>query len=157
MPDDCSLFSTGAQTSDCASSQGQLSSLTNSAMRTILLVEDSEYIAVPLEIALTCLDGMCVLRASNTSEADKILFGTDHQVAALITELHLPQTDGFQFITQVRRMYPSVRLPILVVAGDDNPNTSSRLFHLGADAYFLKPFSVTAVRQKLNSLLQARP
>ena len=77
-------------------------------MRTILLVEDSEYIAVPLEIALTCLDGMRVLRASNASEAGEILFGTDHQVAALITDLHLPQIDGFQFITQVRRVYPSL-------------------------------------------------
>jgi DNA-binding response OmpR family regulator len=123
-------------------------------MCTILLVEDSEYIAVPLEIALTCLDGMRVLRASNAAEANKILFGSDHQVAALITDLHLPQINGFRFIAQVRHVYPSARLPILVVAGDDDPNTSSRLLDLGADAYFLKPFSLVAVRQKLHSLLR---
>jgi DNA-binding NarL/FixJ family response regulator len=126
-------------------------------MRTILLIEHCEYAAVPLEIALTCLDGMRVLRASNASEACELLFCSHNQIAALITDLYLPQMDGFEFIELVRRTCRSVHLPILVVTGDDRPDTPHRLFHLGADAYFLKPFSLVAVRQKLRSLLETRP
>jgi DNA-binding response OmpR family regulator len=126
-------------------------------MRTILLAEDCEYTAVPLEIALTCLDGMRVLRVSNAYEACEILFRSHDGIAALITDLHLPQMDGFQFIERVRRAHRSAHLPILVVTGDDCPDTPDRLLRLGADAYFLKPFSLVAVRQKLQSLLGMCP
>lgn len=126
-------------------------------MRTILLVADCEYIAVPLEIALTCLDRMTVMRASSAFEACEILFHSQHQIAALITDLFLPEKNSFQFIEQVRRAYRPVHLPILVITSDDGPDTPSRLFRLGADAYFLKPFSVIEIRQKLHSLLETRP
>lgn len=105
-------------------------------MRTILLVSSCEYIAVPLEIALSYLDKMTVMRASSAFEACEILFHSQHQITAIITDLPLREKANCQFIAQVRHAYHSVHLPILVITSDDGPDTSSRLFSLDVDAYF---------------------
>ena len=54
------------------------------------------------------------------------------------------------------RSQPARRaLPILVISGNSDPDTPSRLVALGADAYFPKPFSPAEVRSRLEQLIHA--
>jgi PleD family two-component response regulator len=63
--------------------------------------------------------------------------------------------DGFELIQAVRSHSGSAALPILVISGDSDPRTASRVEALGANAYFQKPFSPIEVRNRLEQLIYA--
>ena len=61
-----------------------------------------------------------------------------------------------QFVgSTVRSRSNRAALPILVTSGDSDPGNSERLRRLGADAYFVKPYSPAALRRTLEQLLHA--
>ena len=67
----------------------------------------------------------------------------------------MPQMDGFELIERVRSDERYSGLPIVVVSGDNHPDTLERLFRLGANAYFAKPYSPAEILQTLQRLLHA--
>jgi two-component system, chemotaxis family, chemotaxis protein CheY len=121
--------------------------------QTVLIVEDSEGAAAPLEVALQAIIGIRVQLFSSARDALKALGSTPNHVAALVTDLHLPSMDGFELIKLIRGDQRYTTLPIIVISGDTQPGTLERLIRLGANAYFPKPYSPTEIRQKLESLL----
>lgn len=129
-------------------------------MRTILIVEDTDYCSDALEVALTDVAGI-QLHSVSTAEA-ALLRLNQNDVCAIVTDLHLVSgansvnpMDGFEFIAAVRSEPSRAALPILVISGDPDPRTPGRLAGLGADAFFAKPYSPSAVRQKLEQLIHA--
>jgi CheY-like chemotaxis protein len=120
--------------------------------QTILIVEDSDNVA-PLEIALGALENTQVVLLSNGREALKLLRATSIEIAAIVTDLHLPQVDGFELIRNIRADDRYSRLPIVVVSGDSHPELPERLRVLGADAFFRKPYSPAEIRHTLKGLL----
>jgi DNA-binding response OmpR family regulator len=118
---------------------------------TVLIVEDTEPCRDTLEVALMRVPGLAVRSVATAEEALHCL-ATD-EVCALVTDLHLPQMDGFELIRAIRSRPESAALPILVISGDNDPHTMARLAGLGANAYFSKPYSPAEVRRKLEQLL----
>lgn len=121
--------------------------------RMVLLVEDAESCATTLEVALDRIPGLVVKSATTSEEALEIL--DRERVSALITDLHLPKMDGMELIGRVRALPAAARIPIFVISGDADPQTPERVLRAGADAFFAKPYSPAAVRQKLEILLNA--
>jgi DNA-binding response OmpR family regulator len=121
--------------------------------RTVLIVEDTDVCRDALEVALMRVPGVDVRIVGTAEEALKHL-SADH-VCALITDLHLPSMDGFALIEMVRSSPKHSSLPILVVSGDSDPRTPSRLANLGANAYFQKPYSPAELRTTLEQLIDA--
>ena len=125
--------------------------------RIVLIVEDTELALDALEIALAQLPGVG-LHMVPTAEAALDCLRQEHlagDICAMITDLHLPQMNGFELIQAVRSHTGCGALPILVISGDSDPRTASRLEALGADAYFQKPFSPIEVRNRLEQLIDA--
>jgi DNA-binding response OmpR family regulator len=120
--------------------------------RTVLIVEDTESGLELLELALIRMPGV-VLRSVKTAE-EALHFLTD-DICALVTDLNLPQMDGFELIEAVRAHPSGELVPILVISGDSDPKTPSRVTALGANAYFPKPFSPAEVRNRLEQLIDA--
>jgi DNA-binding response OmpR family regulator len=116
--------------------------------RIILIVEDTEPGRDMLEMALMQLPGI-VVRAVGTAE-EALDYLACNQISALVTDLNLPQMDGFELIQEVRNRSS---MPIVVISGDNHPNTLDRLAALGASAYFPKPYSPSQVRQRLEELI----
>ena len=125
----------------------------NSANRTVLIVEDVESCATTLEIALLAIPNLAVRIAPTARQALAVLETSGNSVCALVTDLHLPSMDGFELIEKVRTSHGKARLPIIVISGDTDPQTPERIYRLGADAYFSKPYSPAQVRQTLEQLL----
>jgi CheY-like chemotaxis protein len=123
--------------------------------RTVLIVEDVESCATTLEIALLEIPRMNVQVAVTARQALDVLASGREGICALVTDLNLPAMDGFELIERVRSDTRTARLPILVISGDSDPRTPERIYRLGADAYFVKPYSPARVRQKLEQLLDA--
>lgn len=122
-------------------------------IRTILIVEDTDLCRDALELALMPLPGVAIRSVATAEEALQCLAASD--VCALVTDLHLAHGDGFELIEAIRARPRSSPLPILVISGDSDPRTPARVFSLGANAYFSKPYSPAEVRHKLEQLIDA--
>jgi DNA-binding NtrC family response regulator len=123
--------------------------------RIVLIVEDTELCRDTLEVALMKLPNLSVQSVTTAEEALQWLDA--NEVCALVTDLHLPQMNGFELIEAVRRGPWHASLPILVISGDSDPRISTRVTKLGANAFFAKPFSPAAVRHTLERLIEASP
>lgn len=121
-------------------------------MRRILIIEDEEYCATTLEIAFLTLRNLDVRWAATVAEALRVL-QSDWSVSILVTDLGLPNMDGFELIARVRSDGRSSDLPIVVISGNPDPAVQERALRLGADAYFCKPYSTTVVCQQVERLL----
>lgn len=125
---------------------------TSNSQRPVLVVEDVADCSATLEVALQAIAPVRI--AASAEEALLVLAGC--LVAALITDVHLPLMDGFELVSRVRSQPHFANLPILMISGDVDPETPRRALRIGADAFFPKPYSPSAVRQKLEELIHAR-
>jgi two-component system C4-dicarboxylate transport response regulator DctD len=119
--------------------------------RTVLVVEDVEVCRDALELALMQVANLAIRSVSTAEEALQCL--GSNAFCALVTDLHLPGMDGFELIEKIRAQPQYAPLAILVISGDTDPATATRLERLGANAYFSKPYSPAEVRQKLEQFI----
>jgi CheY-like chemotaxis protein len=96
---------------------------------------------------------LTVVAVSSAREALELLHHGD--VAALVTDLHMPWMDGFELVRRVRSDSSLAGLPVIVVSGDTDPRTPERVSQMGVNAFFSKPYSPAEVREKLEHLLNA--
>lgn len=120
-------------------------------MAVVLIVDDAEQCAETLELALFDLPGVDILSAKSAEQALDVMLR--RPISALITDLHLPRMSGYELIRRVREQPGYDRVPILVISGDSDPTAPERTTALGANAFFPKPYSPSAVRKKLEMLL----
>jgi two-component system chemotaxis response regulator CheY len=123
--------------------------------RLVLIVDDAEQCTDTLEVALFGLPGVDIVAAQSAEAALEMM--VERPVSAFVTDLHLPRMSGFDLIRRVREHPAYSHVPILVISGDCDPGTPDRLRALGANAFFPKPYSPSAVRKKLEVLLDAIP
>jgi PleD family two-component response regulator len=121
--------------------------------RLVLVVEDSSDCAETLQIALEVLPGVEVEVCLDSRSLWRVLERDFARVAAVVTDLHLTQSDGFDLIRRLRRDTRFSTLPILLISGDSDPRIPDLAFSCGASAWFSKPYSPSAVRRKLEELL----
>jgi len=120
----------------------------------ILVVEDSEDCVSTLGIALDSLPGVEVRFLRTAEEALRVLRGSP--IAAIITDIQLPGMDGLEFVSHLRGDGNHSGLPILVISGAVERDAPVRALAAGATAFFSKPFSPAAVRQKLEALIDTQ-
>jgi CheY-like chemotaxis protein len=119
--------------------------------RLLLIVEDSETCAETLQVALERIEDLEIRVVRSPRAAITVLL--DRDIAAIITDLHMPQSDGLALIRQLRAEPRFTRLPILLISGDSDPLLPQKALANGADAFFAKPYSPAAVRRRLEQLL----
>jgi len=73
----------------------------------------------------------------------------------VVTDLNMPQMDGFELIRRIREDEGIPQVPIIVVSADTDPDTPERIAQMKVDAFFAKPYSPAQVRRKLEQLLHA--
>ena len=122
-------------------------------MNAILVVDDAEDCIATLDLALQTLPGIVI--KSQTSAESALAFLEHDTVSAVITDIHLPEMTGLELVARIRENPRFRTLPILVVSADPDPETPARALGLGANAYFAKPYSPSAMRKKLEELIHA--
>jgi DNA-binding response OmpR family regulator len=123
--------------------------------RTILVVDDDAECGATLEFALQSMPDVRVKLTTSAESALALLESTE--ISAVVTDLHLPKMTGLEMITSIRRQAHFRDLPILVVSAATDPSTPELAIGAGATAFFAKPFSPSAVRQRLRQLLEQMP
>ena len=119
-------------------------------MSAILIAEDNRDFALSLQLALEAA-GYRVRVATNGREALELQRADP--AAIFITDLVMPDSDGFEAIDAFRKEFPDTK--VVVISGAEKLNASHYLAAaqlIGADAAFQKPFDMEALLEKLRSL-----
>jgi DNA-binding response OmpR family regulator len=122
--------------------------------RLVLIVEDAQHLAANLEIACAAISNVEVKVAMGAEQAWTILGQVrPGDPLVIVTDIRLPDADGFDLIQRVRRDRLLARTPIIAVSGDGDPAITQRLAELEVSTFFKKPYSPAAVRNHLEALL----
>jgi DNA-binding NtrC family response regulator len=115
----------------------------NTTVAPIVVIEDHpeylDYLATLLRRA-----GYDVVPFSAASAAVEHL--RHHAASIVITDVFMPEMDGFEVLNEVRRLIPT--LPIIAVSGDgpgQGPMFLDAMRHLGACAALAKPIDAPAL------------
>ena len=121
-------------------------------MSTILIIDDDEQFNLMLKSALT-IKGYDVDTASNGKEAKALYQSNVYDV--IITDIIMPNVDGYEVILDLRRMGMSDR--IIAVSGGGRTAADDYLItakHFDVAATFKKPVDLQALRAKVEEIIQ---
>lgn len=116
--------------------------------KTVLTVDDSRTMRDMLRLALTDA-AYEVIQAVDGVHGLEVLAGSDPDV--IVTDINMPNLDGFGFIEGVRRNARHRATPILVLTTESEPEKKQRARDAGATGWIVKPFDpvklVAAIRR----------
>jgi CheY-like chemotaxis protein len=122
--------------------------------RLVLIVEDSSDLATNLEIACAAIQNVEVRVAPGAEQAWDVLSQVPSgDPLVIVTDIRLPDTDGFELIRRVRDDPRLRATPIVAVSGDGDPDLPEQLAELSVSAFYRKPYSLMAVKNHLEVLL----
>lgn len=81
-----------------------------------------------------------ILEAENGHKALEMLEKTP-DIAVIITDNEMPQMNGEELCSEIRRLYSNDEKAIIGVSGSDAPDISARFLKNGANDYLRKPFN----------------
>lgn len=120
-------------------------------MSNVLVVDDDASILLFIEQALN--ENHHIFTAENVSDAEKIF--QENKIDLLITDLVMPEKNGIDMIMEFKKIHPEIN--ILAISGGGG--ITGRFDYLpiakliGAQITLKKPFTVSELRQGVNTLL----
>ena len=121
-----------------------------SERKTILVVEDNDdmadYIARkfrPLYKVVRVEDGKVALDYLATGKLPSVI----------MTDLMMPNMDGFELCKEIKKNKKTMNIPIVVVSAMPEKDAKIQSLENGADAYLEKPFTFELLQTTLNGLL----
>jgi len=91
------------------------------------------------------------LQASNGREAMRTL--GNEWVDLVITDYNMPDMDGMELISEMKRDETLRCIPVLVVTTEGSRTRVEEFIQKGAAGYIQKPFTPEVIRTKLNNIL----
>ena len=117
--------------------------------KTILAVDDSRTMRDMVTHTLQGA-GFNVITAGDGEEAMRLLAG--HQIDLILTDLNMPEMDGFGLIEQVRASAKHKFVPILMLTTESDQQKKDRGKALGATGWIVKPFNPEKLIQIVNKV-----
>ena len=118
----------------------------------VMVVDDSPVIRHIVEKQLKMLGfgGFNFVGASNGIEALSML--EENKIDLIITDLHMPDMDGIEFVHEVRENEKTDLIPVLMITSDYSPDKMLEAYEAGVDEFMQKPFKVVALEEKVKAL-----
>jgi DNA-binding response OmpR family regulator len=131
-----------------------LEASTNGHEKSLLVVEDNRDMRSFLKQILQ--SEYKVYTAQNGKEALEILEEYPEQFQLMITDLMMPEMDGFTLIEKVQGNAAFNHLPIIVLTAQAQFDNRLRNLRIGMDDYLTKPFEVGELQVMVKHLLKAK-
>jgi two-component system chemotaxis response regulator CheY len=117
----------------------------------VLVVEDSSTMRQLICMALRKIEGIVIVEAADGKDA--LVKLSEITPDLLLTDLNMPEMDGFSLITELRSRPNFAALPVIVLTTAGALEDQERAKTLGVTGYVTKPIRpaeiVDAVRQAL--------
>ena len=115
--------------------------------RTILAVDDSATVRKFVSVALS-MQGFGVVTACDGMDALERL--PNQHVDLIITDLNMPNMDGFEFIKALRENPTYKHLPVIILTSLTDEDSKDRGAGLGVNSYIVKPFSLEKIQYEVS-------
>jgi two-component system, chemotaxis family, chemotaxis protein CheY len=123
----------------------------NSVMKkTILTVDDSMSVRKFIALALKS-GGYRVISAVDGMDALEIL--PKEKVDLVITDLNMPNVDGFELVRTIRENSSYGNLPIIILSSLADTQYIERGMQAGANSYIVKPFNMKKIQYEVSKYL----
>jgi len=116
-------------------------------MTEALIVDDNRQTADALHQMLDVL-GVPSRVAYGSSPAISIL-GGGFTPSLICLDINMPGVDGIEILLYLRREPRLVKIPVIVITSDDQPETRRKVMSGGATALIIKPATIDALEQAL--------
>lgn len=120
-------------------------------VRKVLIVDDDRDMLHSLREGLAPYDETFSLHMADDGVSAIEILKT-HPVSLLVTDLKMPQMDGFGLLTHVMENYPEV--PVIIMTGYSTPEMEKLAMEGGAVGYIEKPFKTDALARTILSALR---
>lgn len=122
-------------------------------VRTVLVVDD-DYIVRSLTVGILKRLGLSVHAAAGGKEAVALFRRHQGQIDCLITDLCMPDLDGWETLSAVRKIQTD--LPVILCSGYDEAKAMSGYHPERIQAFLHKPYSLDDLREVLGRVLGMR-
>jgi DNA-binding response OmpR family regulator len=121
-------------------------------METILIIDDDKSILILIKKRLIN-EGFNVLTASNGKEGMNLF--NDNQVDLVITDIIMPDKDGFVTIVELKKICPDIKIIAMSGGGRGLPEYYlDTAKNFGAQYILEKPFEISEVLEAVHELLK---
>lgn len=117
----------------------------------ILVVDDQKTMRMLIRSTLAALGCVNVVECCDGKEA--IAYLANNRVDLIISDLTMPNTDGFGLLRAVRAQESTAKTPFVMVTSHSDLTMVKDAVALGVNNYIVKPFNIATVRSKIESLL----
>lgn len=120
--------------------------------KTILVIEDDAFVSSMVKAKLEKSDYNIII-SDGSKEALAIIL--ERKIDLIIADVIIPgEMDGFHLFKEIRNNKALCNIPFVIITGRGAMKDTFELFDV--DAFFVKPFSLEALTEKINSLLEKK-
>ena len=116
--------------------------------KTLLIVEDDEFIFCILEVMLKDT-GVGIIYAGNGEEAIGIL--EENPIDMILLDIRLPGQDGFEIFKKIKRRY--THIPVVAHTANCIPEEKEKFISAGFAGYLEKPINGETIRHLMHELI----
>lgn len=121
--------------------------------QTILIVDDSPTVVKFLAFSLKS-KGFQVVSACDGMDALEKLSSLSTAVDLIITDLNMPNLDGYGLIEAVRQNHQDT--PIIILSSEEDDEDQRRGLEAGANSYLVKPFRPATLLSEVAKHLECK-
>jgi two-component system chemotaxis response regulator CheY len=118
--------------------------------KVILVADDSPSIRKFVSFALAA-NGFEIISAGDGMEALEQL--PNKNVNLIITDLNMPNVDGFELIKSIRSSQEFREIPIIILSSLSSKEEVEKGMSIGANSYLLKPFNPKKILYEVSKYL----
>ncbi len=119
----------------------------------VLVVEDSAAMRGLIASTIEELEGVSAHEAASGFEALKMLPKRTYDL--VITDINMPDINGLELIRFIRDNDRYRQTPLVIISTESSQRDRERGLALGANAYLVKPFEPTALKEIVERYLKA--
>ncbi|MCB2201343.1 response regulator [bacterium] len=121
--------------------------------QTILVVDDSPTVVKFVSFSLKT-GGYNVVTACDGMDAIEKISNSSENVDLVITDLNMPNLDGYGLIETLRQNDQHRNTPIIILSSEEGDDDRQRGMQVGATSYLVKPFKSQLLLSEVSKYLK---
>lgn len=118
---------------------------------TILIVDDFDF---NRELLRELFPDREIIEAANGSAAIEQYEQNKDRICAVLTDIMMPQTDGFGLLEYFNQKRYVDDVPVFVISADTSTAANTKAFRLGAEAMITKPFNTNFLQKHIEHIME---
>ncbi len=123
--------------------------------QTILVVDDSPTVVKFVSFSLKN-SGYTVLTACDGMDAIEKISSVKEDISLIITDLNMPNLDGYSLIHTLRQSDRYASTPIIILSSEEGDDDRDRGMEVGASSYLVKPFKSSLLLTEVSKYLKRK-